>query len=423
MNKLKKVVLSNFWPDQNAGDFAIFMAQIEILNKEGVLDENIHILSCYKGESSISVNNFNHFTARGMKILPGLFPSLNKYGELISKVEKVLQLLKILKFSILCLFRSSKLLFMFSKGKTLRTLEAIEESDAVILKGGAFIIGFPGIRGSVFLLRNIVLVWISKTLGTKVIIMPHSFGPFANRFQKFMIRHIFNGVSIFSREELSYQTLEELNLHSTIVPDLAFSWSALEQTAIKKKNKIAFTIRPLSSFKSEAEHRKYYSIFASSIEKLLEDGFEISLVPQVTGPTIFEDDRVALKRVRALLNPKWMNSAKLKVLPGLTIGGLIKEYSSCETICGMRMHSVIFGLKLGCKVISISYLGPKHKGIMRSLNLEKFHIDLENLCEQVLLRKIYQAFSDQSVEENKKRIGQFIDVTNERISKSLVRKN
>ena len=75
------------------------------------------------------------------------------------------------------------------------------------------------------------------------------------------------------------------------------------------------------------------------------------------------------------------------------------------------------------KVISISYLGPKHKGIMRSLNLEKFHIDLENLCEQVLLRKIHQAFSDQSVEENEKRIGQLIDVTNERISKSLVRKN
>ena len=43
-------------------------AQIEILNKEGFLDENIHILSCYK-ESSISVNNFNHFTARDKSYL------------------------------------------------------------------------------------------------------------------------------------------------------------------------------------------------------------------------------------------------------------------------------------------------------------------------------------------------------------------
>ena len=154
---------------------------------------------------------------------------------------------------------------------------------------------------------------------------------------------------------------------------------------------MGITARPLEFL--QKNKKNIYENYLRSIIDFIDEitnrhpSIIIKLIPQVIGPDPREDDFITLKYIndnisdRAKLQTQLINSQLRHP------DELILMYSEMDVLIGTRMHSIIFGLLSGVKPIAISYLGPKHAGIMESFKLSEYVTGVDTIQKEFLLAK------------------------------------
>ena len=402
-----KVVFTHLWPESNAGDYAIVLGTIQAITDASNTPPKFVGLTTF-GEHSDNINGHFHNTIKlGVELRPSFTPGYkNSYCEEYSFLEKVSFSIKYLLIFSLLMLRMAHMARYFLSNRDKETLKIIAEADLVIVKGGAFLMGFKGISGTMYLIRNALMVmWCSK-LNNNCIIAPHSFGPFYGRIQKWLLESMLKKTKVYSRENISIKTLSKLNIDSSYMPDMAFYIrpNLGKPVKVNQKNKlVAFTVRPCPTFMSKKMQSQYYKKFANVITTLIIDGYEVIFVPQVTGPDEREDDRLAIKEIMDRIKTKRGDLKHVTTAEVCTLEDKMQIYEKCICCIGTRMHSVIFSTLVSTKVIAIAYLGPKHKGIMKNIGLEDYVLDINYFSEGQLIDMFYKAliYQDTAIVDSK----------------------
>lgn len=391
-----KVLITHGWSEENTGDYAIEKS-IQKVVEEIFPQEKIEFAfwSLFsKVDARLLAHNQYKTSDANTCVIPSLWgtPPI-QYG----KASKVLYVVSRFLFNsalVTSFYIQKRFLNRISFGK--QRLKFLDEADFIIVKGGTFLFAPKGIGGIVFTMRIILPIIVAALFNKQIIVAPHSFGPYESKIGTALLFWALRKTTwIFCRERISVEKLKENGVHQvSYCPDMAFMLQK-EQSAVRQDAnslKIGLTARPwqyLNSKNSEIVYKKYIDELAKFINECVDHyrHCEFQLIPQVIGPDHREDDSLALRDIKQKLDPRVASKVTLFERKTRTPEELVTLYSDLQVLVGTRMHSVIFALISGVPCIAISYLGPKHLGIMREFDLEDFVTSIDTVQAGDLFRK------------------------------------
>jgi len=257
----------------------------------------------------------------------------------------------------------------------------LKNSDVVVMApGGANI----GVYKSWSTLSDL---YIALSFNKKVAIWGRSIGPLSKktksdrRFFKKAIEVIKQVGFISVRDKKSQDFLSSLDINYVETTDTAFMYTPQvclpkELSYLKNKKYIVFVPHELCSwhpFFKDIDPKKIDYLYINIINKITSMGYKIVMLPQLFCRGIKGDFH-------------YFTYLKQKV-KGSDLDILSEGYDSdiqqvvvknADAVIGARYHSIIFAINNLTPFISLSY-EPKMYGILDSLDLKKYSIDLKNL--------------------------------------------
>jgi colanic acid/amylovoran biosynthesis protein len=120
----------------------------------------------------------------------------------------------------------------------------------------------------------------------------------------------------------------------------------------------------------------YERAVSAAVEDFLaRHGGSAFIFPQVTGPSLADDDRIPARRVAGLVNTG--QSHMVQIDATLTPGQLRAAYGQMDVFLGARLHSNIFALTTGTPVLAVAYQ-YKTNGVMGMLGLSEWVVNIED---------------------------------------------
>ncbi|NQZ48914.1 MAG: polysaccharide pyruvyl transferase family protein [Moritella sp.] len=418
---MKKIVLIHCYSDQNRGDAGIIESTIDLI-RDIHADSKVDAISVFH-EHDERFKNDHYFTSKIVtNIHPALFfePSIQKNGRGYSVLKKVCMFFKLLLVNaLLLLFPNEGFAKFILSSEQFKTFKCIKEADVVISKGGSFLYSLKGVNGDFFLFRMLFSFLLPLRMNKKVGIFSQSVGPFENSFSKHALFFVLKRLDhIYLREEKCLKFLpQDISLKVDIIPDSAFYLKSNKQIEfnLSGSKKVAITARPHKFSNDNNIQTEMFEKYLNSLAKmaiyLISIGYEIHLIGQVTGPSRQEDDRVALAKLNEILLPHknnvvfWDEEKQL-----MSPKELQSLYSKMNMVIGTRLHSSIFSMAAGVPTINISYHGTKSQGIMKSVGLEDFVMDITKmdskngikLIDTILEHNEFKLILDESVKIHRK---------------------
>lgn len=379
-----EILITHGWSEENAGDYAIENSIVNVIND--VSGERNHF-TFYSLFDKRDARLYQHNTLKSKNENISIISSF--WGTPPIQYNTFKKILYIFISLIKFLFITGFLKLGISLDKR---IQYFKKADLVVVKGGTFIYTISGLRGIIFGLRILYPIIISVILKKKIIVAPHSFGPFNNKLMDAIIFYYLRKLDwIYCRENESVDLLKKRKVERcSFLPDMAF----YNEGCVRKEKldyAVGITARPLE-FLQKNKTQVYENYLQSMIDFIEEITIKypsifIKLIPQVIGPDPREDDAVSLKYIYDKLS----DSAKLRtelIKSQLRHPQeLITMYSELDILIGTRMHSIIFALLSGVKPIAISYLGPKHRGIMESFKLSEYVTGIDTIQKEFLVNK------------------------------------
>jgi len=305
---MKNIVITNGWHDFNAGDSAIIICMIKQLKKK-IQDEEIevNILSelCDK----------NKFFLHSIDFIKETFPDIkiNLIGSPFYKTysgNEIKELLSFFKNIILC-FMPLKLMLCFVAKKDY--YKTIQSADIILSKGGHFILDRGGVKGNIHIAKCLYPMLIARKMHKKYYIISQSIGPLRinsslfSRISFKLCRNVLSSAEEISlRESVSFDHLKNLKISKniSITGDYAFNMDCKDNKKlndISNKGKfVVFTIRQHKFNKKSGEDKYYNTMF--NLANHLSEKYKLNVVfvAHVVGPNSFEDDRIAIGKMKKL---------------------------------------------------------------------------------------------------------------------------
>lgn len=245
-------------------------------------------------------------------------------------------------------------------------------------------------------------IFLANIFKKKTIIFPQSVGPFNTRFEKAIVKFVYNNVEkLYIRDLESLKLIQSLNIeksHPSFMHDIAFTFPPARANDAKdflrpigylaNRKKIGMTIiSPMPSYLSSQLMQNYYQSIAVTIEYLVnQSNFDVFLFCQVNGPTQDENDRVGIEKVLSLLADSIKKN--IHILPDtLTAAELKAAYGLMDIFVASRLHSGIFSLGMRVPTLFVGYL-YKTKGILEAIGLTEYNIELSQITANILIDKI-----------------------------------
>ena len=292
-----------------------------------------------------------------------------------------------------------------------RSLALVRQADAAFVKGGGFLHAHGGLADTYKIWFFLYHIRLAQSFGTKVYVMPNSFGPFRSPLVKGMIRRTLKKCPVvLSRESTSQQMLqEECRIASDVYADLAFHLAPdadfdphallLEKGIDCRGEKcVAITARPYR-FPGEADGEAKYEAYQNALVELViwlsENGYHPVLVEHVACDMAHENDMTCIEQISEKLAGRCRYSIFSDLR--LTCRQMKQIYGSFAYTVGTRFHSVIFSLASGVPSIAITYGGNKGDGIMKDLGLERFALPIHSLTGSALI-DAFRDLSNQSAD-------------------------
>ena len=258
-------------------------------------------------------------------------------------------------------------------------------------------------------LMHLFQIYVNTLLKKPVIVMGTSIEPMKQGIIKKYTEKVLRKVDyVYAREIITYDYLKSFlpDDKIMIIPDMAFM---LEDNfdenpqiqELKKQNKIVcgITVREWNfpnCDNAKEMMNKYIECMANAIDYLSEkDNITFVFVPQVIVKERNDTD------VAFQIRERLKNKTNLLVLEDdftpIEIKGII---SNCDIFIGTRMHSNIFATSVNIPTIAIAY-EKKTNGIMKTLDLEKFVIDIDTLKSDNLIEKTEYLLNNKQDIQNK----------------------
>lgn len=391
------ILITHGWSEENSGDYAIEKSIQNVLEEVYPGESKEFAFWSLFSRTDPRMVNHNQFklSSPGTKVIPSIwgtppiqYSTLRKYFYVLSRFISN-------SFLITHFWLQKAFLGRIAFGKN--NLAFLEFADLVIVKGGTFLYAPKGLGGIVFTIRIILPIILANFFKKRIIIAPHSFGPYESKLgTSLLFWSLKKATWIFCRENISVEKLKSVGINQvSYCPDMAFMLEPANRLAKGKLDKltVGMTARPwkyLNHRSSELIYNRYVEELSNFITKSIEAYYnlEFLLIPQVIGPDPREDDSLALNDIKKRLNPVIAKKVSMLRRETRLPEELIKIYSELDLLVGTRMHSVIFALISGVPSIAISYLGPKHLGIMKEFGFERFVTSIDKVEADDLLRKL-----------------------------------
>lgn len=389
---MKQVLIINAHSSKNKGDAAIIISMIQSL-KKFIPNSEITVSSRYPEDDDIykqyGCNVVEQITRFPNKDLP----FLKRLLFIISEIKKVNRFVK------------NK---QIPRGRSGDIFNAYNNADIIISCGGGFLYSHPKYHIEASLIMHLAQIYFGKKIGKKVLIYSQSIGPFNSKMSKKLAYYVLRKVDkITIREKLSKNFLEDINiLNPIVVSDSAFVMGAKEEEikedeAIIQINKnylnVGVTVRQWvfpGKENTDYYYNKYIKSVSDAIEFLInEKNAIVYLVPQVTGPTPIEDDRISNSHILSFLSDHAKKSVVI-LEKDYSPQELKAIYSKFDMFIGTRMHSNIFSLSSKVPTVAISY-EPKTTGIMEKLGLSDYVININDITSEDLKDKVLQCIHNE----------------------------
>jgi colanic acid/amylovoran biosynthesis protein len=270
-----------------------------------------------------------------------------------------------------------------------RTVQTIAEADIAVVKGGASLYSYGGIRGNLDCIRFAFPLALAQALGKTVIAFGQTIGPvrgLASRY--FMQRSLARFTRLYVRDELSANLAKQLGSPSSLMPDPAFYLyepdSAPKASPAGSPVRLGVTVRPVSTDRDRQAH--YERTIIESIEAFCADRpTEVLFLPQVTTPHPRNDDLPTCRRVCAQLK----RPQSRRVVEGeLTVAEIMDQYATMDLVLATRLHSAILSLDKGTPVTVIDYHGHKARGVFRMIGLERLVHSMQEMSPESIRQRL-----------------------------------
>lgn len=281
-------------------------------------------------------------------------------------------------------------LFLSKKEKAI--LADFENADAVFVKGGGFIHSFGSLTDVYYSYYMMFHLRLALAFKKNVYILPNSIGPLNNPVSRRLTLKTLKRCKLVSvRENISLDFIRSLGVDAHYYPDFGFYLKPSTKDFsdyLKKcgvpidKKKVVLTMRPnrFTGMHDAAQlYRNYLIGIAELVKYLVGTNYHVTFFAHTLGPSSHEDDRIAIKDVKALLDDEILQKTSYIEDFDLTCEDVEKIYSYYDYMIGTRFHSVIFSLNVGVPAIAIAYGGNKGKGIMNVLENDGFSIDMDKI--------------------------------------------
>ncbi|MEN2500589.1 MAG: hypothetical protein MHMPM18_004742 [Marteilia pararefringens] len=134
---------------------------------------------------------------------------------------------------------------------------------------------------------------------------------------------------------------------------------------------VVFTPNELHSWHPDFEGNNLEEEYIRVINKLISQGLNVVLLPQLFSDNHISDEKFYLDLVSKCNNPSFC-----EVIPSdSSIQEQLAVISKCEYVIGGRYHSLVFALSQDKPVISLSY-ESKMSGMMRYFGLDEYSMDV-----------------------------------------------
>jgi len=394
---MKKYIILPFSSDLNRGDQALVWNTIKFA-KEAGHNGDYFVLSS-SGES------LSQSEGLGIKTLHSILQHPGRKSKLSNKDYKFF-----LKFSwgviaIMDLIKSKLLINRLTRffGKMLlsknemETYNIIKNSEACFVKGGGFLHSAGKLTGSYTIYYSLYHIRLAQSFKKPIYILPNSFGPFNGIFVRGMIKKTLKKCEvIMSRENISHQMLNQINIKNYLCPDLGFYLQKSKNNSdeinkIKglypKHKLVGITVRPYRFPFSKKPNLKYDEYKASIVflcHWLFKNGYLPVFVNHTLSTRSHESDMRAIIEITSKLGEGLYYVVSND---NFDCRDLKEVYSCFDYVIGTRFHSVIFALSEKVPSIAITYGGNKGEGIMVDMGLANYFIPIEKVFSESLILK------------------------------------
>jgi len=277
-------------------------------------------------------------------------------------------------------------------------------ADLVVSCPGGFL--FSAGR-SLPLLVSLFSMALARCAGKPLYLLPQSIGPLRSGWEKRLVGWVLAGARlVMVREALSLELapLPTAPNRVHLLPDMAltFSGASLSETEAwlaqvgidlaRRRPWLGLTAINWNAQNPDFPGQAVYeqALAAAARRFITACGGEVIFFPQVCGPSQDQDDRVAARRVVALLPdlPAALHMIEQPPSPAIlkTAMGLM------DLFVGTRMHSNLFALSGCVPFLAIGYQF-KTQGIARMVGLEQWVVAIEQTRAEALADRLMQLWA------------------------------
>jgi colanic acid/amylovoran biosynthesis protein len=381
---MKKITITNAYTWDNKGDAGILLGIVEELKQVFSHDVEFTILSF------TPLKDFQNYSKD--KTIKQVYSNiLNPHPYVHTKIGKIKAMIKLVMKAIKTSFG-----LRFFKDKMIKkdkTLEALAQSDIIVVCGGGFLGG-----KKLESLMHLYQININTKFGKPVYVMGTSIEPLKNKLVKYYTEKILKKVDfVYAREEITenyLSTFMDINKHD-IIPDMAFMLGQKTEEVefineLKKQGRklIGITVRKWNfpnSKDKEAAKNKYSTEVAHFIEECIQKYHCIFIfIPQVI--VEYASDVDMAKEIKEKLSQEYQDSFLIRE-DDWSPTEIKNVIGQLVAFVGTRMHSNIFATSMGIPTLAIAY-EKKTNGIMRTVNLENYVEEIEVISSQSLGEKM-----------------------------------
>jgi colanic acid/amylovoran biosynthesis protein len=230
----------------------------------------------------------------------------------------------------------------------------------------------------------------------KLVLSPQTYGPFKSKLTRFISKTILKKCNvIFSRDYKSTKILNDINVNSTEVADVAFSLPY--DSNVQRPNSVGLNVSGLlwnggytgnNQFGLIAD---YKSLIEEVIGWFLSEGKSVHLISHVISDKFeAEDDYRACQYIKDVI---FCDSSNVILAPKFKDPMEAKSYiSSMKFFMGSRMHATIAALSSGVPVLPLAY-SRKFEGVFGSIGYQ-YNINLHERTNMECMVDIKQCLSN-----------------------------
>lgn len=387
---MKKITITNAYTWYNKGDAGILLGIVETLKKIYNNDVEIDVLSFTPDDDKIRYCKDEKINNVYSNVLNPFPYKHTKFG----KINAIVKLFFSMLYQYIMVNLSKKNLI-----KRYENYKSLEKSDYIIVCGGGFL---GGKKFDSFM--HLFQIYVNTKFDKKVIMMGTSIEPITNKFVRKVTEKVLKKVDfIYAREVITFDYLKEFMPENKIelIPDMAFMLKDVKEkikyvTEWKEKYDLIYglTVRKWN-FPGESNGKKLFENYKKELAKFIEykakkDNSLFVFVPQV----IVEhgNDADVARDIKELLDDNIKDH--FIILENDFHPNEIKQLIwNFDYFIGTRMHSNIFATSMIIPTIAIAY-EKKTNGIMHTVELDDFVLEMNNLKFEYLKEKTEKQISD-----------------------------